>query len=146
MIRAATLFAVLLATPASADPLPINPDVTQATIGATICRSGWTRTIRPAHGRMRRIKREMLRAANEPRSRASAYQLDHRIPLTLGGSPMARENIALQPINEARAKDAIETCLSQAVCRHAIALRAAQAAIQTDWRAAAKFCTLNGDR
>ena len=57
MIRAAALFAVLLATPASADQLPINPDVTQATIGATICRAGWTRTIRPAHGRMRRIKR-----------------------------------------------------------------------------------------
>ena len=34
-------------SPALADDLPLNPDVTQATIVSTICQTGWTRTVRP---------------------------------------------------------------------------------------------------
>ena len=38
-------------------PGVVNPDVTQATIGSTICVSGWTSTIRPGSERRPRRKR-----------------------------------------------------------------------------------------
>jgi hypothetical protein len=44
--RGAPSAAAVLADPVST-PGVVNPDVTQANIGSTICRHGWTRTIRP---------------------------------------------------------------------------------------------------
>ena len=43
-------------------PGVVNPDVTQATIAATICRRGWTRTIRPPVSYTNELKRKGLRS------------------------------------------------------------------------------------
>src|SRR4030081_2675098 len=56
------------ATPAVADPCHqggqeecvINPQVTEANLGATICASGWTRTGRPPAQYTDRLKREQM--------------------------------------------------------------------------------------
>jgi hypothetical protein len=82
-MKIASLVLALTASAAPVEPLPTNPAVTQATIGETICRTGWTRTIRPPHGPMRRLKRRMLAEIGEPASHARRYELDHAIPLTL---------------------------------------------------------------
>jgi hypothetical protein len=42
-------------------PGALNPDVTQATIGSTICVRGWTRTIRPPRQYTSAMKRQQLR-------------------------------------------------------------------------------------
>ncbi|MGO8740638.1 hypothetical protein [Rhodoblastus sp.] len=143
MARAPLTFAALavLTMPAlAAKGLPLNPAVTQATIGKTICLTGWTRTVRPYVGKMKRIKAEMLAAIGEPIDHRNRYELDHRIPLALGGAPISRRNLALEPIGEAREKDAVEVCLSSLVCQGKIDLDDAQSAIWEDWRKAGELC------
>jgi hypothetical protein len=104
------LFALGLPSSAGAgsDGPALNPAVTQETIGATICTAGWTRTVRPYVADIKRIKAEMLAAIGEPIERRNRYELDHLVPLALGGALIDRRNLALQPIDEAREKDAIE--------------------------------------
>jgi hypothetical protein len=80
-----TAMLVLLSGSARAEELPLNPDVTKATLATTICQAGWTRTIRPFVSTMKQIKAEMLAAAGEPIERRNQYELDHKIPLALGG-------------------------------------------------------------
>lgn len=143
LIRAAGLAAILAAAPAAAERLPVNPAVTPATIGATICVPGWTRTVRPYVGRMVKIKARMLAAIGEPHSHRNRYELDHIIPLALGGAPLSLRNLRLEPIAEARVKDQVEVCLQAAVCGAGIALEAARAAIWEDWRSAADLCVVN---
>jgi hypothetical protein len=118
----------------------LNPDVTQATVAETICTPGWTRTVRPYVADMKRIKAEMLAAIGEPIEHRNRYELDHIVPLALGGAVIDRRNLALQPIEEARQKDAIEACLSSLVCQGKIELEDAQSAIWEDWRKAGELC------
>jgi hypothetical protein len=118
----------------------LNPDVTQATIASTICTTGWTRTVRPYVFEMKKIKADMLATIGEPIERRNYYELDHVIPLALGGAVVDRRNLALQPIDEARKKDAIEVCLSSLVCQGKIELEVAQSAIWEDWRKAGELC------
>lgn len=141
MDRAALTAALLLmADPAQAEGPPLNPNVTQATIATTICQIGWTRAIRPYVSTMKQIKAEMLAAVGEPIERRNQYELDHKIPLALGGAVVDRRNLALQPIEEAHEKDAIEVCLSSLVCQGKIELEDAQSAIWEDWRKAGELC------
>lgn len=138
MIAAATVMA--WPTFAFCDDLPLNPEVTPATINATICQTGWTRTIRPYVSTMKQIKAEMLAAIGQPVERRNEYELDHKIPLALGGAVIDRRNLVLQPIDEAHEKDAVETCLSSLVCQKKIDLDDAQSAIWEDWRKAGELC------
>jgi len=140
-----TAFLILIIWTAShtvlASELPLNPDVTQATIGATICQAGWTRTVRPYVGAMKAIKADMLAKIGKPIERRDQYELDHLIPLALGGAVIDRRNLAMQPIDEAREKDVVETCLSLLVCQGKIDLDDAQSAIWEDWRKAGQLCS-----
>jgi hypothetical protein len=105
-----------LAAPAFADDMPLNPAVTQATIEATICSPGWTKTVRPSPRYTSRIKIKLIRELEIPEELLVDFELDHRIPLALGGAPSEPRNLELQPWDEAGEKDRIETCLSRAVC------------------------------
>ena len=89
---------------------------------------------------MKKIKADMLAAIGEPIENRNQYELDHIIPLALGGAVIDRRNLALEPISEARQKDAIEACLSSLVCQGKIELEDAQSAIWEDWRKAGEFC------
>jgi hypothetical protein len=128
-----------ISTALAAD-LPLNPDVTPTTISTTICQTGWTQTVRPYVADMKRIKAEMLAAIGESIERRNQYELDHKIPLALGGAVIDRRNLALQPIDEAREKDAIEVCLSSLVCERKIDLDDAQSAIWENWQKAGELC------
>jgi hypothetical protein len=68
--------------------------------------------------------------------RHPAYQIDHLVPLELGGAPDDVRNLWPQPIAEAKVKDRIEDRLHRAVCRGREPLSAAQRAIVADWRRA----------
>ncbi len=54
---------LIFVAPAFAEELPINPAVTQVTIGGTICKPGWTEAVRPPFRVTDQIKRDKLRAA-----------------------------------------------------------------------------------
>lgn len=135
----ALIYATVISTALAAD-LPLNLEVTQSNIATTICQSGWTKTVRPYVGTMKTIKAEMLAAIGEPIERRNQFELDHKIPLALGGAVIDRRNLVLQPIDEAREKDAIEACLSSLVCQGKIDLEDAQTAIWEDWRKAGELC------
>ena len=135
------LFAFLaFAAPARGDDLPINPAVTQETIATTICAPGWTKTVRPSAHYTARIKIKLIRELEIPEELLVDFELDHRIPLALGGAPSEERNLELQPWDEAGEKDRIETCLSRAVCAGTITLDEARRRIWADWRTAGRAC------
>jgi hypothetical protein len=70
---------------------------------------------------------------------ASNYEIDHIIPLAIGGHPTDRQNFALQILegeNGAKGKDRIEVKLQCLVCSRQVTLADAQHQIATDWQAA----------
>jgi hypothetical protein len=96
-------------------PGVLNPDVTQATIGQTICVRGWTRTIRPPTDYTNELKRKQL-AEYGLHGSLSAYQEDHLISLELGGNPTDPRNLWPEPYPRASDVDQIENQLNEAVC------------------------------
>lgn len=136
----AAIALLALAAPARAEELPVNPGVTQGTIQDTICVRGWTKTIRPPYGVSNAIKIEKLRAIGLTECDKSRYQLDHRIPLALGGAPADPRNFQLEPWADAGRKDVVEVCLARAVCSGRITLDEARRRIWADWRTAGMAC------
>jgi hypothetical protein len=116
-------------TPYYADPgrTPgvLNPDVRQATIGATICVSGWTRTVRPPSGYTHDLKLVQM-AEYGVAGGPSEYQEDHLISLELGGDPRDPRNLWPQPRPWADRVDQVENDLNDAVCAGTLDLAAAQ--------------------
>jgi hypothetical protein len=103
----------------------LNPDVTQATIGATICVHGWTKTIRPPTDYTNALKVRQMREYGVGGS-PSAYQEDHLISLELGGHPTDPRNLWPEPYPRASAVDGIENDLNHRVCSGDLSLERAQ--------------------
>jgi hypothetical protein len=106
-------------------PGALNPDVTQATIGRTICVPGWTRTVRPPASYTSELKLRQMRAYGE-RGSPRAYQEDHFISLELGGSPTDPRNLWPEPRPRADDVDSIENDLHAQVCSGRLSLAMAQ--------------------
>lgn len=137
------LVLLLLLAPVLACAQALNPAVTQANIGTTICSHAkvhgktWIRRARPPASYTNRIKLGLLKTARRPASDAKLFELDHLVSIELGGAPRDPANLWLQPWdgpNGARAKDIVETRLHRAVCRGQITLAAARACIAADWQ------------
>jgi hypothetical protein len=103
----------------------LNPDVTQATIAATICKHGWTSTIRPPSEYTTRLKREQMRDYGRT-GVLSGFQEDHLISLELGGHPTDPRNLWPQPYPRASEVDQEENRLNDLVCDGRISLAEAQ--------------------
>lgn len=106
-------------------PGVLNAAVTQATIRATICKRGWTRTIRPPVDYTNALKRKQMRVYDE-HGPPSAYQEDHLISLELGGDPTDPRNLWPEPYPRATDVDRIENDLNARVCAGALTLADAQ--------------------
>jgi hypothetical protein len=106
-------------------PGVLNPDVTQANIRSTICRHGWTDTIRPPTSYTNALKAKQMRRYREPGS-LSDYQEDHLISLELGGSPTDPRNLWPEPYPRASDVDQIENELNDQVCSGQLTLAEAQ--------------------
>lgn len=98
-----------------------NPDVTQATIGETICKGGWTRTVRPPTDYTNALKAEQMEAYHRA-GRLSDYQEDHLISLELGGHPTDPRNLWPEPIERAVEVDDTENELNRLICTGRITL------------------------
>lgn len=112
-----------------------NPQVTQATIGQTICVRGWTATIRPPASYTTALKRQQMVQYGESGSLAG-YEEDHLIPLEAGGDPRDPRNLWPEPRSGTRSaavKDRAENAARESVCSGRMSLAAAQAQIQSDW-------------
>lgn len=120
-------------------PGAVNPAVTQATIGQTICVKGWTKTIRPKPVYTNALKVRQLAALGLGDVAPSAVEEDHLISLELGGHPTDPRNLWPEPWDGpmgARKKDVLETKLKRLVCAGQVPLAEAQKAISSDWQAA----------
>lgn len=106
-------------------PGALNPHVTQANIGRTICHAGWTRTIRPPVSYTNDLKTKGL-AEYHLRGPPSAFQEDHLISLELGGDPNDPRNLWPEPYPRASAVDQIENELNHRVCAGSLTLAEAQ--------------------
>jgi hypothetical protein len=106
-------------------PGVLNPDVTQATIAETICKQGWTKTIRPPSDYTTELKRKQMRAYGRAGS-LSGFQEDHLISLELGGHPTDPRNLWPQPYPRAADVDQEENRLNDLVCSGQISLAEAQ--------------------
>ena len=106
-------------------PGVLNPDVTQANIRSTICRHGWTDTIRPPTSYTNALKTKQMRRYGEPGS-LSDYQEDHLISLELGGSPTDPRNLWPEPYPRAAEVDRIENDLNAKLCSGKLTLAEAQ--------------------
>ena len=116
--------AVVVADPVRT-PGVVNPDVTQANIGRTVCRRGWTATVRPPVDYTNTLKQRQMRAYGEA-GPPSAYQEDHLISLELGGDPTDPRNLWPEPYPRASAVDQIENELNAKVCDGSLSLHDAQ--------------------
>ncbi len=138
LMRTYLLLLALLSPPAFAG-MALNHDVRQDTSAETICVPGYTKEVRPATSYTTGIKRKLLREAGIDESHISEYELDHIVPLALGGHPRKLDNLQLQPWdgeNGAHRKDRIEVKLQCLVCTGQVPLAQAQEEIYTDWQAA----------
>jgi hypothetical protein len=116
-------------------PGSIDPAVTQADIRSTICRYGWTRTVRPPEPQTERFKFHVAYTAYGLGWKTT--ELDHLVPLELGGSNDAT-NLWPEPHPSSYAKDRVENALNHAVCTGRVTLTKAQSAIAADWLTAEK--------
>jgi hypothetical protein len=106
-------------------PGVLNPDVTQANIRSTICRHGWTDTVRPPTSYTNALKAKQMRRYGETGSLAD-YQEDHLISLELGGNPTDPRNLWPEPYPRAADVDRIENELNDQVCSGELTLAEAQ--------------------
>ena len=115
-----------------------DPHVTQDNIRTTICRQDWVRAAQPP-AKIARAKEELMQDAGVGDS--DTWNMDHIIPVCLGGAPFAQENLRLQSWQgscNAKDKARLDAAICKAVCRGDVTLGEAQVEITTDWKAAYK--------
>ena len=143
-----SLFAIVLfAATAQASDLPdpnltpgaTDSEVTQANIKESICKEThftWTEGHMPPRSFLDNLEKEQLKQYGYQDVSPQHYQMDHLIPLALGGNPTDIKNIWPQVLVtkwSARRKDYLEEYLHSKVCKGAITLKDAQDQIRTDW-------------
>jgi hypothetical protein len=116
-------------------PGAIDPAVTQSDLGRTICRSGYSESVRPPESITEREKRSSLRSYGDSRP-LHYYEYDHLVSLELGGAPNDARNLWPEPGTSPNPKDALEDRLHARVCDGQMTLATAQRAIARDWIAA----------
>ena len=123
-----------------------NLDISQSNIDQTICNSNWsTKSIRPSVQYTNSLKSQELNSGYNYKGDTNPknYELDHLIPLELGGNPTSEQNLWPEPYNTAinkqtigaHEKDRVENSLHKEVCNSDITLQKAQEIITSDWYA-----------
>ena len=119
-------------------PGALNPAVTQASIGSTICVAGWTKTVRPKASYTNALKLKQLKSGYNfggdvnPRD----YEEDHLVPLEIGGAPADPKNLWPEPrsiVRGASVKDKLENKLHLMICGGLITLKDARKIFQNNW-------------
>jgi hypothetical protein len=124
----------------------LTPGAVATTDTTIVCAPGYATSVRPTGSIWRRLKEEAYGEYSLPRGHRStvdaygirhpAYEVDHLIPLELGGSPTDIHNLWPEPIDSARQKDKVENELHSLVCNGQVPLTQAQEAIARNWKTA----------
>jgi hypothetical protein len=139
-LAAAFVLSLLSASAAvAADPIKpdtrLTPGVVATTDANLVCRAGYAKSARHTSAK---LKAFVYREYGIDR-RSGHYEIDHLIPLSLGGADAAAnlwpESWDTHPWNATR-KDELEVYLHAAVCSGRMPLEQAQREIAEDWIAA----------
>jgi len=139
-LLAASAIAALGADNAAGLPDPaLTPGVAMRVPLATLCAKGYANSVRHVSGK---TKAAVYAEYGIPKARRRDYEVDHLIPLELGGTNDIK-NLWAQPYSgewNAHVKDALEDRLHETICRAgpSISLAEAQQALRADWIAAYK--------
>lgn len=124
-------------------PGAVDAAVTQDDLASTICRRGFSASVRPPESMTEDYKRRALAAYGEALP-LGAVELDHLVPLELGGASDSR-NLWPEPDDHpsgaANSKDPVEWALHDLVCAAvsggpSISLSTAQLLIASNWTTA----------
>jgi hypothetical protein len=119
-------------------PGALNPAVTQSTISSTICKSGWTSSVRPGESVTEPEKLASIKAYGDT-GPVSSYEYDHQVPLELGGAVNDARNLWPEPDYASHSgfylnpKDHLERALNRLVCGGKMPLSKAQQVIASEW-------------
>lgn len=118
-----------------------NPAVTVDNMFDTICKPGWTQTVRPPASYTTQLKRQQIRQYGYTDRKLRSYEEDHLIALSIGGAPRDPRNLWPEPRNPADGwtvvkKDQLEVTLQKLVCAGMVPLAEAQRAMAHNWTAA----------
>lgn len=124
-------------------PGALNPKVTEATLDTTICRTGYTKSIRPPQSITREEKALNAESYGYSGSLRDA-EYDHLVPLELGGDPNSALNLWVEPPSPGHRpgsgvnnkKDGVESKAKTLVCDGQVPLADMQLAIATNWTTA----------
>ena len=116
-------------------PGAISPKVTPDTLDNTICRTGYTKSIRPPR-EITAVEKQANAAAYGYTGPLSGVEYDHLVPLELGGDPNDPRNLWVEPGTSPNPKDGVESQLHEMVCAGRVSLGTAQQAIAADWTTA----------
>ncbi len=135
-------------------PGSINTEVNQNSLYTTICRAGgYTSSVRPPESLTEPVKFELMSAYHTD-LKASQIELDHLVPLELGGSSdvanlwpepntgSPKEFNSINPYGY-NAKDGVEGRLHDAVCSRQVTLQQAQVAIVDNWTTALRSLNIS---
>ncbi|CAG9201833.1 conserved hypothetical protein [Paraburkholderia sabiae] len=120
------------------DASMLDDRVTQQNITATICRPGYADTVSPPFDDMMEHKDRLLAERGIDSEHGTRYALDRRVPIVLGGSPDAPDNLDLLPWGGhkgERRKELLTAKLKRCVCEGRMSLSEAQTAIAGNWSA-----------
>jgi hypothetical protein len=120
------------------DASMLDERVTQQNIAATICRPGYADTVSPPFDDMMEHKDRLLAERGIDSEHGTRYALDRRVPIVLGGSPDAPDNLDLLPWGGhkgERRKELLTAKLKRCVCEGRMSLSDAQTAIAGNWSA-----------
>ncbi len=117
-------------------PGAVDPVVTQDTIFQTICKRGYTKTVRPKVSYTNTLKMQQIAEYGYTDTNPKDYEEDHLISLELGGSPTDPKNLWPEPGSSPNPKDTIENMCHAKICNGQISLLEAQKEIATNWQTA----------
>lgn len=120
----------------SCTPGTIDPKVTQDNLFQTICKKGYTQTVRPPVSYTNKLKVQQIMDYGYADKNLKDYEEDHLISLELGGSPTDPKNLWPEPGNSPNPKDKIENLCNQKVCDGQVSLSEAQMEIANNWTTA----------
>jgi hypothetical protein len=109
--------------------------VTQANVATTICVTGYTKQVRPPESYTGPLKKQLMARYGDTGSAAS-YELDHLVPLEIGGAPRSVRNLwpeARSARPGASEKDGLENYLHTQVCAGRMQLADAQKMFEVNW-------------
>ncbi len=120
-------------------PGAIDPRVTQSNLRETVCRpGGYTKSVRPPESYTEPLKRRLIEEYGYSDHRMYDYELDHLVPLSVGGATSDPRNLWPEPHHVtggwgSYAKDRLELRVHDMLCGGQISLAQAQQAFAGDW-------------